>query len=345
VHGSVDLSNRQSANTTPTRLSGTVRYDNLWQARHSASLTLQTSPEKTDEVRTAAATYVAPLDDRGNALVLYSVFSRSKLASLSGSPGLGLLGNSNIYGARYAMALPGEDGFAQALSFGFDYKDVKQSVVVAGSTELPTPITYTPLVAAYNGNWMGNGRTTGLAATATFGLRGLLGNHDEEFAAKRSGASASFFSLRTGIEHTEIIERWALSGKLELQLASGPLVSNEQYAAGGAETVRGYLEGERVGDQGLRWAMELRSPKVNFLKNASPVGLTGLAFVEGVKLRTLQPVYPQPSTYTLQSAGLGLRLTGNYGLSFAFDVAYALNDGDITRAGDIRVHSRLLLDF
>jgi hemolysin activation/secretion protein len=345
VHGSVDLNNRQSANTTPTRLSGTVRYDNLWQARHSASLTLQTSPEKTDEVRTAAATYVAPIDARGNALVLYSVFSRSKLASLSGSPGLGLLGNSNIYGARYAMALPSDDSFGQALSVGFDYKDVKQSVVVAGSAELPTPITYTPLVVAYNGNWMGNGRTTGLAATATYGVRGLFGNHDEEFAAKRSGASASFFTLRTSVEHTEIIQRWALSGKLELQLASGPLVSNEQFAAGGAESVRGYLEGERVGDQGLRWALELRTPKINFLKNASPIGLTGLAFFEGVKLRTLQPVYPQPSTQALQSAGLGLRLTASHGLSFAFDLAYAMNDADLTRSGDTRVHSRLLLDF
>lgn len=345
VHGSIDLSNRQSANTTPTRLSGTVRYDNLWQAGHSASLTAQTSPEKTDEVRTAAATYVAPVDDRGNALVLYTVYSRSKLASLSGSPGLGLLGDSNIYGLRYAMALPGSENFGQSLSLGLDYKDVKQSVVVAGSAELPTPITYTPLVIAYNSNWLGNGRTTGLSATATYGVRGFLGNHDAEFAAKRTGASASFFALRTSVEHTEIIQRWALSGKLEFQLASGPLVSNEQFSAGGAESVRGYMEGERVGDQAVRWALELRTPRINLFKSSSPVWLTGLAFAEGVKLRTMQPVYPQPSSYLLQGTGVGLRLTANHGLSFAFDLAYALNNADITRAGDIRAHSRLLLDF
>lgn len=345
LHGSVDYSNRQSANTTSQRLSGTLRYDNLWQRGHSASLTLQTSPEKTDEVRTAAATYVMPVSDRGNSLVLYSVISRSKLATLSGSPGLGLLGNTNIFGLRYAVALPAADSFSQSLSGGLDYKDVKQSVVVAGSAELPTPIRYAPLVAAYNGNWMGNGNSTTLEATVTHGLRGLLGNRDDEFAAKRSGASADFYSLRSGVQHTEIFGRWTLAGKVEMQLASGPLVSNEQFAAGGAESVRGYLEGERVGDEALRWTFELRTPKLAFAGQESPWRLSGLAFYDGAKLRTLDQVAPLPTFQLLRGAGLGLRVDGNRGLSFDLDGARALDDADVTRAGNFRVHARLLWNY
>ena len=132
LHGSVDLNNRQSANTTALRLSGAVRYDNLWQRGHSASLTMQTSPEKTDEVRTLAGTYVLPVNDRGHALALYSVFSRSKFATISGSPGLSMLGNSDIYGLRYALPLPGYANVSQSLSAGIDYKDIQQTVVVAG---------------------------------------------------------------------------------------------------------------------------------------------------------------------------------------------------------------------
>lgn len=344
LHGSLEFSNRQSPNTTSQRLSGTVRYDNLWQLGHSASLTVQTSPQNTEEVRTAAATYVMPSGRSGNALIGYAVFSRSKFATLAGSPGLGLLGDSNIYGIRYAMPLPGFENFYHSLSFGFDYKDVKQSVVVAGSTELPTPITYTPLVLAYNANWFGDGSTTTLEATATHGLREVFGNHDDEFAAKRSGASAGFFSLRTGLQHTETIRRWALAGRLELQLASGPLVSNEQFSAGGAESVRGYLEGERVGDAALRWMLELRTPSLA-LGEGSPLRLTGLAFYEGARLRTLEPVAPQPGHYLMRGAGIGLRLVANAGLSLDLDWARALDDADITRAGDTRVHARLLWSF
>lgn len=345
LHGSLDYSNRQSANTTAQRLSGTLRYDNLWQLGHSASLALQTSPEKTEEVRTAAATYVMPVNERGDALVTYAVFSRSKFATLAGSPGLGLLGDSNIYGARYAMPLPGDDNYSHSLSLGLDYKDVKQTVVVAGSAELPTPIVYVPVVAAYNGSWLGTGRTTTLEATTTLGMRGVFGNRDADFAAKRHGASADFFVLRGGLQHTELIERWSLAGKLEMQIASGPLVSNEQFAAGGAESVRGYLEGERVGDGALRWAVELRTPKLALAGRESPLRFTGVTFYEGARLRTLMPVYPQPSYQLLRGAGIGLRVDGGHGLSFDLDWARALDTADLTRAGDMRMHARLLWNF
>jgi hemolysin activation/secretion protein len=345
VHGNLELNNRQSPNTTPTRLSGSLRYDNLWQRGHSASLNFQSSPEQTDEVRTAAGTYVMPTNDHGNALVVYAVYSRSKFATLAGSPGLGMLGNSNIYGTRYAMALPGLDNFTHSLSLGLDYKDVKQTVVVAGSSELPTPITYVPLIAAYNSSWLGSGSTTALDATATVGMRGLFGNNEAEFANKRHGASADFLALRGGIQHTESIGRWSLGGKLDLQFASGPLVSNEQFSAGGAESVRGYLESERVGDRAMRLALEMRTPKVNLMKSGEPLWLTGLAFYEQAKLWTMQPVYPQPSSQLLRGTGIGLRLVGGHGLIFDLDLARALDNADITRAGDLRVHSRLLWNF
>jgi hemolysin activation/secretion protein len=293
----------------------------------------------------AAVTYVLPVGHGRDALGFYSVFSRSKFATLSGSPGLGLLGNSNIYGARYAMPLPVQDNFTHTLTLGIDYKDVKQTVVVAGSSELPTPITYTPLVAVYNGNWQGNGRTTTLDVTTMLGMRGFLGNNEDEFAAKRHGASASFFSLRSSLQHVENIGRWSLGAKLEIQLASGPLVSNEQFAAGGAESVRGYLEGERVGDSAQRWAVEVRTPKMSPAGAGSPIRLVGLAFYEGARLQTMQAIYPQPSHQLLRGTGIGLRVEGGHGLTFDLDLARALDNADQTRSGDFRVHSRLLWNF
>jgi hemolysin activation/secretion protein len=346
LHGSVDFSNRQSPNTTSQRLSANARYDNLWQLRHSASLTLQTSPQKTDEVRVGALTYVLPVGDDGDALALYTVVSRSTLASLSNSPGLGLLGNTNIYGIRYAMPLPGYDKYSHSLSLGADYKDIQQSVVVAGTPGVGVPITYTPLIAAYNGGWTGAGqRSLGLDATLALGLRGLLGNNPAEFAAKRLGASADFAALRTGVRYNEIVGRWSLSAKLESQFASGPLVTNEAFTAGGAESVRGYLESERIGDAALRYAFEARTPKLPLTGRLSLLNINGIAFYEGARLRTFQPVFPQLDVNWLRGAGMGLRVSGIRGLSLDLDWARALVAGDTTRANSNRVHARLLMEF
>lgn len=345
LHGSVDYSNRQSPNTTAQRLSASVRYDNLWQRRHSIGLTVQTSPENTEEVRVAAGTYVLPAGSAGEALSMYGVLSRSKFANLANSPGLGVLGNANIFGLRYAMPLPGLDSYSHFLQFGADYKDIKQSVVVQGAGSVTTPITYMPLAASYTGTWLGQGSATTFDAAATLGMRGWFGNQDREFAAKRAGASANFMVLRTGLQRTETFGRWTLSGKLDLQLASGPLVSNEQFSAGGAESVRGYLEGERTGDHALRASVELRTPKLKPAGETSPWRLSGLAFFDAARLNTLQTAFPVPSSELLRGAGIGLRLVAPRGFAFELDGAHALNDADLTRAGSNRLHARLTGEY
>jgi len=345
LHGLVDYNNRQSPNTTSQRLSASLRYDNLWQRRHSIGLSLQTSPEKSDEVRVAAATYVMPMGSEGDALSLYAVSSRSKFATIANSPGLGVLGNADIFGVRYAMPLPALDAYSHFLSLGADYKNIKQSVVVANEGSVDTPVRYLPLAANYTGTWLGDSSSTTLEAALTLGLRGLAGDSEAEFATKRSGASPSFTVLRTGLQHTRTLGKWTLAGKLELQLASGPLISNEQYSAGGAESVRGYLEGERTGDHGLRASVELRTPSYKPAGETSQWSMSGLAFFDAVRLHTLQPVFPLDSTDRIRGTGVGLRVTAPRGFNLEVDAAHALDDADITRAGDNRVHARLSWEF
>jgi len=44
------------------------------------------------------------------------------------------------------------------------------------------------------------------------------------------------------------------------QVASEPLISNEQFGAGGVNSVRGYREGEVFGDDGWRASIEQKTP-------------------------------------------------------------------------------------
>ena len=62
LHGSVEVNNRQTPNTTATRLSASLRYDNLWQRHHSVSLTLQAAPERPSDARVASLSYTLPVE-------------------------------------------------------------------------------------------------------------------------------------------------------------------------------------------------------------------------------------------------------------------------------------------
>lgn len=345
LHGSVEYSNRQTPNTTAQRLSASMRYDNLWQRRHSFGLTAQVAPQRTSDVSVLAGTYVLPVDDKGDSLTLYAVHSRSQFATLAGAPGLGLLGSSDTLGARVSVPLNSTADYTQSFSIGLDYKDIKQTLIATGGVGSNSPITYAPLVASYTANLFGQNRSSTVDLSATSGLRGFLGNNDAKFNAKRAGAAANFLALRAGLQHTESISRWALYGKLDMQLSSTLLVPTEQFVAGGAESVRGYLEGERAGDSGLRASMELRTPSMSFGSQSALWRVSGLAFLDVARLSIRQAVFPQAATQRLSGTGFGVRLTAPRGFSIEMDAARALLDGDLTRAGKTRIHARTLWAF
>jgi hemolysin activation/secretion protein len=346
VHGSLELSNRESPNTTPMRLSGAIRYDNLFQSGQSLGLSTQLSPQDISQVKVFSGTYVVPLGDEGDAFTLYGVHSRSSLASLANSPGLGVLGNTDIIGMRYALPLPASENYIQNLSAGPDYKRVNQTITAASGNET-TPINYVPLVATYTGTFLGSERPTTFEATATLGVRGLLGNADAEFEEKRGvEGSANYFVLRSDIQHTEeVFKKWTLFAKLEFQAASGPLVSNEQFVAGGAESVRGYLEGEAAGDDGLHGMFELHTPE---FKPAGPTSLwsmNGLLFFDTALLHTSYAEAPQATNQNIHSSGIGYLLTAPRGFAFQMYLAHAYDNAQITKAGSNRVQAHLEWDY
>jgi hemolysin activation/secretion protein len=63
VHGSIEVNNRYTADTTRTRVTGILGYDNLWQRQHAVSLGYQTAPENSDDVTVLFGTYSARLGE------------------------------------------------------------------------------------------------------------------------------------------------------------------------------------------------------------------------------------------------------------------------------------------
>jgi hemolysin activation/secretion protein len=57
-----------------------------------------------------------------------------------------------------------------------------------------------------------------------------------------------------------VYTNWVMSLKASGQVATEPLISNEQFGVGGINTVRGYHEGEVFGDEGWAFTAEQKTP-------------------------------------------------------------------------------------
>jgi hemolysin activation/secretion protein len=351
LHGSVEVNNRQSPNTTATRLSASLRYDNLFQRGHSFGLSVQTSPQNLKETRALSLNYLLPLGTGSDALTAYVVSSKSNISQLVNFSGTNILGNTQIVGLRYSRPLDSSPTYVQSLSAGLDYKHIEQSVNFSGSAGVVSPaLGYAPVTLSYRGVWPQDQPQPGLLdVSAVMGLRGLLNNKDSAFNTKQPGASASFVAVRSSLQLHQMIGKWSLASKLDWQLASGPLLPSEKFSAGGADSVRGYLEGEGAGDGGFRFSFELATPSIKV--EALPGGwrLVGLAFVDEAILQTIQPGLNEPARASFAGTGVGLRVNGLRGQSLQLDVARALINGNVTNGGTSRgawrVHARLGVEF
>jgi len=362
--GSIEASNAGTANTEPIRTSASLHYDNLWQLGHSLGLTLTTAPLAPSQTTIEVLNYGIPLAG-GDNLGLYAVHSNSNVNTLGGTQ---VLGKGNTLGLRYAATLTASEAGTQTLTLGADYRDVQEQLR-QGKDTIAKPLRYLPLQLAYNGYRFDRSRQTQFSSTLTFALRPLLARKidgceledgsigtDDPFRCKRKGADGGFATLRLDLRHVESFESLggaSLQARLAGQVASQQLTSTEQYAVGGADTVRGYYEGAAVGDHGLLASLEARSPNLALaLQRAHPgpaledlADISLLGFVDAASLFTINPDPGQIRRQPLLGTGAGMRLGTRSGATFEFLVAQAHKAIAGSPLPGRRVHARLSIKY
>jgi hemolysin activation/secretion protein len=354
LHGDLELNNRYSANTAHLRLVADVSYGNLFQTGQSASLQYQVAPENSQNAQIGSISYVIPTQS-GPVFALYAVHSDSDIAAIGS---LDVVGKGDIFGLRVIEPLESTSpSFYHNFTAGIDYKDFKQQVQLQGDDAVESPARYAPFMLDYNATWVGAARggskdeapaaTTGGRSSITFEtslsflVRALGGTDAAQFAVKRYGADPNYIILRPSLVRQQVLPGdWSLVGKLDGQLASGPLISNEQYAGGGVDSVRGYTEAERLGDNGARASLEVRTPQL--LMRLSPHFEQSFVFVfaDAAWLQTLEPLPGQIAEFHLASYGLGFRIKWR-GLSTDLDGARTINDGYVTHADTYSAQFRI----
>ncbi|MFY9271209.1 MAG: ShlB/FhaC/HecB family hemolysin secretion/activation protein [Candidatus Manganitrophaceae bacterium] len=367
LHAFLEWNNRGSPNTPRQRLSASVQYNNLFNRDHIVTFQTTQTPQEWGEITVYSLSYVVPLEKQGHTVAAYGALSDSR-SVLDGSalplfPGnINIVGNATVFGARYIFPLLQNERASDQLSIGIDYKRLGKNEAdfpgAFGTALVSNRIHYAPLSAAYTGSRFDEEGTTRFSASVRGYVAGTApGGDKEDFAGdpgdplnrpgNRKGSSGSFAVLQAGIERSQSLpEGFLLSGKLDGQWASEPLISAEQYFAGGVNTVRGYLENEALGDDAVHWALELFTPSLpEVLPPAWKQNLRLAAFYDAASLWIRETPPGQKDRHGLAGFGFGIRLGLTDSVQARIDHAWAARDASVTKEKDSFTHFLVKVAF
>lgn len=326
---SVELDNRQSFNTSRGRLALVMSHLNLFQQRHRLGVSWQYAPWRPADANTLSLIYGLPLTPQDD-------LSLSITKSDSDTPiGVGSGGNTitkgEFVGVRWSHDLPARQWPVQhSVSVGVDHKNNSDSTQLVDELSSQKPaLRYTTVSLGYSLRWLpAEEQSLDVSSTAVVSNQALSGRmvncegeQKQQFECKRAGARPDFLAWKLMLDWNSPLWRgsdWRISARADVQLASGPLVSGEQYSLGGVDSVRGYYDYEQSGDRGWNTRVEVISPPRTL---AGDWRLQVLAFWDRGYVALQGALEGQVASAHLGSLGLGVRSNEVMGLSWTLDVA------------------------
>ncbi len=343
LHASLELNNRNNADTSALRLAASLTYGNLFQRGDSVTLGYQVAPENVRDAEVTSASYLFHIPDSKLSLLFSYLHSNSNVTALGSTD---VAGRGTSAGFRVLIPLGSTSNFSHSLSVGWDYKKYYELDSFIKTKQVTSaPVTYYPVTATYAANWTGERSTTDLTIGLEFGLS-PLGSDQPVFDNKAYNAKPGFSIARATVTRQQDLPYgMQLWGSVTGQLTNDVLVSSEQIAAGGEDSVRGYLEAETLGDLGAYMQTELRSPSVAKYIGGPVDSWRFHIFGDAGVVNLTQAQIAQRSSYGLSSAGVGSRVNLWSYLNGVLQDAQTFNTGPNTKAGTNRVLFRVYGEF
>ncbi len=261
-------SNSGTRTTTEDRVNAGVSWGNVLGLGHLASLQWSSDLEA-QHSRSLSGNATVNLPGDLN-LTVFGAYSEIESVP---NGGLSQEGLSWQVGGNLDIPLNGWGrNYSHRLQLGADFK------VSDNNLEYAVPPYIIPIsdnlthIAQVRAEYRGNlsdawgGTSWGLKLTAAPG--GLTNrNSDSAFEGSRSGAKARYAYAALDVFRETQLDvllpglKWTVRG--EFQMSTGNLLGSEQYSGGGGGSVRGYDEGEVVGDNGVFFSQELHVPRLS----------------------------------------------------------------------------------
>ena len=233
---------------------------------------------------------------------------------------LNIRGNNNLFDLNFRQPLVRTSVEEFALSLGYSY----QRGQTFAFNDLATPFGIGPEPD-------GTSRTSIFKFGQDYTLRDLFGAWSlrSQFSlgtglfgsTNVTTPSGSFLSWLGQIQRVQSLGTDSLLiGALDLQLSADPLLSSQQFTIGGGQSIRGFRQNARSGDNGIRFSLENRF--VAFRNEQNAALLQVIPFLDAGAIWN-HPNNPNtlPSQNFLAGGGLGLLFTPLDRLNLRLDYA------------------------
>ena len=273
IHGSIEIGNDGSAQSGNWWMGATLRHQNLTKHDDVLSIEAQTALEDS-ELYAISGSYTLPYYWlHGGAFSIYGGYSELDINNLV--PGIGVSGMGKYAGIRLSHRLLDTRDHQIELAVGQTFRYIEEELDFDGYVADSRDVTVAPYYAQLSwqqkrldslggrsfamvevsrniSDWMGTSNDAEMQRMRVWADADYM---VERFQFARLQALSGLGDLSSGLE-----SRWTLFARGVGQIADGPLVSMEQLGLGGAATVRGYEEREKLGDDGAYASFELRTP-------------------------------------------------------------------------------------
>ncbi len=334
LHGVFEVRNDGTDVTDEWQAGLTLQYLNVTKNDDILTLNIPVSVDL-ESIRSVSLSYYFPHEIwKGGGFSLYAGFS--ELNSEDIITEVGLEGDGWFVGAQADFDLVQARDYILSGAIGISHSLLNDNILFDESLELDPierEVAVTPLNLSLRYDsltpdaW--DGLNTAMLAFTIHGESFPGASDEEEFNEQRQNATPDYQIVRLYMTRTQALMRdeddreqyWTLFGRLEGQYSTEPLIPSEQKGVGGADTVRGYIEREFLGDSGVNGQLEYRTPlyRSSWLpdlfgkdrRDDAPAFETMqfLCFVDGAYIELADSLSGEEDSYELLSVGLGLRLS------------------------------------
>lgn len=213
---------------------------------------------------------------------------------------------------------------------------------VPGAPEGPARVAAVRVVA--DALWRGTDHVLAIRSTGSFGI--------DAFRATRNAGTTPESRFASWLTQAQWVQRFRPLGvefvvRGDLQLATDPLLTVEQFSLGGRNSVRGYRENQLVRDQGAVGSVELRIPVWRDAVDGRALVQLAPFFDIGRIWNVQSASESAEAPDTLASAGLGLRIHPTRQIRGEVYWGARLYDADVEEESlqDDGIHFRLTVSW
>ena len=254
-----------------------------------------------------------------------------------------VIGNATVLGLNWAKPIWQTEHWETEWVTGFDWKRVRSREIGIdrGKDDLR--------VLKIGPNILEQDATGRSIVTNEVGIgfsEFLGGSHKIDSAASRASTGGQFTRVDfSGGRLQNLVGGWQLLARGTVQLTDRRLPPSEAIRLGGEESVRGYPEGEILGDYGYSGTAELRFPiSVPSLGKMEKSKLTVVGFVDGGAAFLRKPILGEEEKERLVGVGFGARWALNASTNLLLDVGWPVGN-DASEGNAPRLYYALNIGF